>query len=142
MVRPETVRWWFPKLQLLPWLRPNCECAVGDYRKLEVWKLGCVLSDRVDVVVADLPRRVRDGLGDQLARAAESIHLNIAEGCGFSSDPQLGKYVRQSLGSANEVEDALNRLHRRGLLKPHDHDLLNDATVLRKKLGAFLKALS
>ena len=135
-------------MTVLPRYRANvastekCGRRMGDHRKLDVWKLGCILSDRVDVVVAGLPARVRVGLGDQLSRAAESIHLNIAEGCGLNSDPQLAKHVRQSLGSANEVEDALARLHQRGLLKPQDHDLLNDATVLRRKLGAFLKTLS
>jgi four helix bundle protein len=115
---------------------------MGDYRKLEVWRLACELSDEMEELFAELPARVQRGLGDQLVRAAESIHLNIAEGCGLNTDPQLKKHVRQALGSANEVEDGLAKLKRRRLLKPQRQHLLDDTTVLRRKLGAFLKRLN
>jgi four helix bundle protein len=114
---------------------------MGDHRKLEVWRLGCTQSDNIDILVATLPRRTQKGLGDQLCRAAESIHMNIAEGCGLNSDPQLAKHIRIALGSANEVEDGLMKLDRRGLLPRHQHSLIDDATLLRRKLGAFLKKL-
>ena len=116
---------------------------MGDYRKLEVWKMACDVSDRIDDLVDKLPRRVRlkGALGDQVSRAAMSIHLNIAEGCGLNSDAQLAKYVRQALGSMNEVEDALAKLQRRRLLPPKHQDLVPDAEILRKRLGAFLRRL-
>jgi hypothetical protein len=50
---------------------------MGDYHKLEVWKLGSELSDRVAVLVGRLPARIRADKGDQLARAADAIHENI-----------------------------------------------------------------
>jgi four helix bundle protein len=115
---------------------------MGDYRKLEVWRLGCALSDRINSMVERLPKRVQDGLGEQLARAAEGIHLNISEGCGLNSDTQLAKYVRYALGSANEIEDGLSALKRRGLLTAEDGSLVDDAGLLRRKLGSFLKTLS
>jgi four helix bundle protein len=115
---------------------------MGDYRKLEVWKLACELSDRVDSMVGSLPRRERSRLGEQLVRAADSIHFNISEGCGLNSDAQLIKHVRIALGSANEVENGIETLNRRGLLRPEHHSLLTDAPVLRRKLGAFLKTLT
>ena len=114
---------------------------MGDYRKLEVWRLACALSDEVEDLFAELPTRIQRGLGDQIVRAAESIHLNIAEGCGLNTDPQLAKHVRQALGSANELEDGLAKLNRRRLLSAQRQHLLDDATVLRRKLGAFLKRL-
>ena len=115
---------------------------MGDYRKLEVWKLACAISDRVEAVCAHLPRRAQASLGDQLMRASESIHLNIAEGCGLNSDRQLLKHVRIALGSANELDDGLERLDRRGLRQPEHRDLLTDAPILRRRLGAFLKKLT
>lgn len=114
---------------------------MGDYRKLEVWILGCNVADRVYVVVERLPRRLQLALGDDLVRASSSVHLNIAERCGLNSDPYLAKHVRYALGSANEVEDALTRLERRGILPPLDEMLLSDASLLRRKLGAFLKTV-
>ncbi len=115
---------------------------MGDYRKLEVWKLACNVADRVDALVAVLPRRTRIVLGDQLLRSADSVHLNIAEGCGLNSDRQLAKHTRVALGSANEVEDAIDRLNRRGLLPDKHADLLTDTSVLRRRLGAFLRTLN
>jgi four helix bundle protein len=114
---------------------------MGDHRKLEVWHLACAQADRCDAVVAYLPQRVRKNLGDQLARSSDSIHLLIAEGCGLNSDRQLIAFVRRALGSTNEVEDALERLMKRQLLKPADHDLLPNAVTLRNKLGSLLKKL-
>lgn len=114
---------------------------MGDYRKLEVRILGCSVTDRVYVVVERLPRRLQLSLGDDLVRASSSVHSNIAEGCGLNSDPYLAKHVRYALGSANEVEDALTRLEHRGLLQPLDEKLLGDASLLRRKLGAFLKTV-
>jgi len=62
-----------------------------DYHKLEVWALACELSDRVVLLVDQLGNRIRASKADQLLRAADAIHENIAEGCGFNSDPQLAK---------------------------------------------------
>lgn len=115
--------------------------AMGDYRKLDVWKLAISISDRVDALVASLGKRDRTGLGDQLVRAGESIHLNIAEGCGLNSDAQLARHIRIALGSANELEDGLAHLDRRRLLPP-DGALLTDTAILRKKLGALLKRIT
>jgi four helix bundle protein len=114
---------------------------MGDHRNLEVWKLACALSDRVDAMIRTLPRRVQLTLGDQASRSGDSIHLQIAEGCGLNSDPQLIKFVRGALGSMNELDSALDRLLKRNYLRPEFHDLVDDAGVLRRKLGAFLKKL-
>jgi four helix bundle protein len=117
------------------------DAIMGDYRKLEVWSLACGLADRIHVMVDCLPPRERKNMGEQLLRAADSIHMNISEGCGLNSDPQLAKHVRIALGSANEVEDGIERLGHRRTLPASHHDLLADATVLRRKLGAFLKRI-
>ena len=114
---------------------------MGDHRKLEIYRLACELSDRVDELFPLLPRRVQSRLGDQLSRAVESIHLNIAEGCGFNSDALLKKHIKYAIASANEAEDAIAKLKRRRLLRPQDEDLPEKATVLRKKIGAFMKRL-
>jgi len=112
---------------------------MGDHRKLEVWRLACALADRMYELVSRLPPRVQKQLGDQLQRAADSIHMNIAEGCGLNSDAQLARCADISLGSANEVESGLMRLEQRGLLPRDFQDMIEDATILRKKLGAFIK---
>jgi len=114
---------------------------MGDYRKLEVWQLSCDLSDRVAQVVEGLPSRIRAEKGSQIMRAVDSIHENIAEGCGLNSDRQLAKHLRISLGSANEVEDELGTLNRRGYLKEKDQDLIPATRHLCAKLAKFIQRL-
>src|SRR6476620_11456751 len=97
---------------------------MGDYKKLEVWKLSCEFADKVERMVATLPPDARRRAIDQLVPAAHAIHENLAEGCGFDSDPQLLKYTRQALATANESEDELLTLER--------HDLLGEFAELPK----------
>jgi four helix bundle protein len=109
-----------------------------DYHKLEVWTLACELSDRVVLLVDKLGKRLRPSKADQLLRAADSIHENIAEGCGFNSDPQLAKYLRQARGSADELQDELETLARRGLLLTGFDDVLPSTQTLCRKLSRFI----
>ena len=109
-----------------------------DYHKLEVWTLACELSDRVVLLVDKLGNKLRPSKVDQLLRAADAIHENIAEGCGFNSDPQLAKYLRQARGSADELQDELETIIRRGLMLPGFEDLLPANQVLCRKLSRFI----
>lgn len=89
---------------------------MGDFKKLRVWQLSCELADDVEKMAHGLPNSMRARVFDQLVRAAHSIHENIAEGSGFDSDRQLSKYLGQALSSANETEDELLEIDRKGLL--------------------------
>jgi four helix bundle protein len=114
---------------------------MGDYHKLEVWQLATVLSDRVFAMVEALGPRLRPSKADQITRAADGIHENIAEGCGYNTDPQLAKYLRQALGSADEVQDQLEALKRRRLLPESDFDLLGDVNLICRKTNTFLQTV-
>ena len=114
---------------------------MGDYHKLEVWRLACALSDEVATLVVELPGGRSSAIGDQLSRSADSIHQNIAEGCGYDSDRQLAKFLRQALGSADEVQDELETLQRRRLLALERQHLLADAKVIAKKLVRFIETV-
>ena len=115
--------------------------AMPDYHKLEVWVLACELSDRIDRLVRDLSSQIREHTADQLCRAADAIHENIAEGCGFNSDAQLAKYLRQARGSGDEVQDQLETLARRGLVLDGFEDVLPKSQVLCRKLARFIEAV-
>lgn len=112
---------------------------MGDYHKLEVWKLATVLADEVAIVVDGLPGGLSSPMGDQLMRCADSIHSNISEGCGYNSDRQLLKYLRQALGSTDEVQNDLEALQRRRKLPPERTHLIADAKLLAKKLSSFIR---
>ena len=71
---------------------------MGNYHNLEVWKLGCALADEIAIVIdEEVPGGLESEMGDQLARSSNSIARNIAEGCGYNSDRQLLKYLRQAM---------------------------------------------
>ena len=61
--------------------------------------------------------RFNDGnLGNQLRRAVVSIGLNICEGCGKKGGADFLKYLQNSMGSASEVEGALELSRNLGYL--------------------------
>ena len=51
-----------------------------------------------------LPREEIYGLTSQIKRASSSIPMNIAEGCGRSSDKDFCRFLYIAFGSANELE--------------------------------------
>jgi four helix bundle protein len=56
---------------------------MGDYQKLDVWKLARILARKVYLVTRHFPPDERFGLTSQTRRAAVSIMSNIAEGRGL-----------------------------------------------------------
>ena len=77
---------------------------MGDFKKLAVWQAAHALTCAVYKITEHFPKTEVYGLTSQLRRSAASVPANIAEGCGRSGDPELGRFVRISLGSATELE--------------------------------------
>ncbi len=115
---------------------------MGDYRKLEVWQRATVVADRVRGVVQRLPRDERRRSADQLCRAADSIPLNLSEGCGLNTDPQLARHVGHALGSANELQTILDGYKRRKQLADDDADLPEEIRIIRAMLAKLQQRLS
>jgi four helix bundle protein len=74
-----------------------------DFKNLEVWDRAHKLTLLVYGLTEMFPRAELFGLTSQLRRAASSIPTNLAEGCG-RTQPEFGRFVQISLGSACEVE--------------------------------------
>jgi four helix bundle protein len=77
---------------------------MGDYRKLAVWRKSHEVALRVYRETEAFPTVERYGLAAQTRRAAASVPMNLAEGCGRNSDGELARFCRIALGSANELE--------------------------------------
>jgi four helix bundle protein len=86
--------------------KPECqeELPVGDFKKLEVWQVAHGVACQVYRATASFPKTEAYGLTAQLRRSAASIPANLAEGCGRQGDVEFSRFVRISLGSANELE--------------------------------------
>lgn len=102
--------------------------AMRDFKRLRVWKDSHDLAISCYRATQRIPQDELFGLRSQLRRAASSIPMNIAEGCGHDSERQFARYLRQAAASANEVEYQLLLLRDLNLLDPSSHRDLHDKT--------------
>ncbi|MBS1599409.1 MAG: four helix bundle protein [Bacteroidetes bacterium] len=76
-----------------------------DYRKYDVWiKSHALVLIVYKQFISKFPKEERFGLASQMKRAASSIPLTIAEGCGKNTDRDFVRFLDMSLGSAQELE--------------------------------------
>ena len=83
-----------------------------DFRKLRVWHLSQEVADEVYAVTSSFPASQRNGLTDQLCRAADSVTHNLAEGCGRATKREKSHFFHIALGSVNEADNGLVRASR------------------------------
>ncbi len=76
-----------------------------DYRKYDVWEKAHQLVLIVyKEALPSFPKTEQYELASQMKRAAYSIPMNIAEGCGRNSDKDFVHFLDISLGSVHELE--------------------------------------
>jgi four helix bundle protein len=80
---------------------------VQDFKKLRVWQKTQTLILGVAELCGRLPRKEQYRLVDQLERAASSISLNLAEGCGCESQNEFLRFLGIAFRSAGELEAAI-----------------------------------
>ena len=113
---------------------------MGDYRKLKVWTKADAFVLELYRATENFPMAERYGLRSQLRRSAVSIPSNLAEGAGRGTDPQFVQFVRNALGSANEVEYQLSLATRLGFLAPaKGKELIEIANELRRMLAVLIR---
>ena len=62
------------------------------FEELKIWKESVRFASEVYALTKKFPRREEFGIISQLNRAAVSVSLNIAEGEGRNSDPDLSLF--------------------------------------------------
>src|ERR1700749_3889973 len=97
-----------------------------DYQKYEMWNE----AHRVTLLVYNqiaprIPQIEQFGLTSQMKRAACSVPLNIAEGCGRNSEKDFVHFLDMSLGSAHELEYCLLLIKDLGYLDSDKFELLS-----------------
>jgi four helix bundle protein len=91
---------------------------------------------------AGVPREELYGLTSQTRRACISISANIAEGCGRSGEPELGRFLHIGLGSASELEYHLLLAADLGFLTQSDHKkLTTKITEIKRMLTSLIQKL-
>ena len=79
-----------------------------DYKKLKVWQRAYSLCLSSYQITEPFPAGLKFGLAEQIRRAALSIPLNIAEGCGRGTDADFKHFIQIAFGSACELECCLS----------------------------------
>lgn len=85
---------------------------IRDYRDLIVWQQAIELAQACDKVADALPRKAWR-TAQQLRDAAESVHLNIAEGNGRPTITDYLRFLATADASLNEVQSNLYAVSRR-----------------------------
>lgn len=131
MVRPE-----------MPWLRRSgpgsTDCRMSSFRNLVVWQKAHTLS----LMVSGLSEKIRPkkpGLATQLERAAEAVASHIAEGRGRGTNADFSHFLSMAKGSANEVENDLQKAVDFNLITEAEHTLATDMTIEVRKMIIGLK---
>jgi four helix bundle protein len=119
------------------------EKSVKAFRDLKVWEKAHQLTLQVYKATAPFPKEEMYGLTSQIRRAAASIPANIAEGCGRSSDAELGRFLQIAMGSASELEYHLLLARDLLLLAEKDYGQLNlEVTEVKRMLASFIQKLN
>jgi four helix bundle protein len=113
-----------------------------DYRKLEVWRKAHQLTLFVYKVTQSFTANEQYNLTSQMRRAAYSIPMNIAEGCGKASKPDFARYLDISMGSASELDYQLLLAHDLNYLEEQIHEKMHaQLSVIRKMLSNLSKSV-
>jgi four helix bundle protein len=117
---------------------------MGEYKfqSLLVYQLSLDYLDQVYEILRLLPDHERFNLCSQIARAATSITLNIAEGSTGQSNKEQVRFLGMAIRSYIETVACLDLIERRGYIP------INDLSCVRRcgrtlfyKITKFQKAL-
>lgn len=114
-----------------------------DYKKYKVWEKSHQLTLDVYNATHAFPKEELFNLVSQMKRAAASIPMNIAEGCGRSSDKDFARFLYIALGSANELEyQIILSTELNFINKETGQDLLSKVEEIKKMLTSFIQKLT
>jgi four helix bundle protein len=113
-----------------------------DFENLDVGDRSIAHAVKVKEISFKFPDEGYASIKSQMTRAAESIPINIAEGCGASTPKEFARYLSISIKSSTELQQELRLAHDYGILPDADWRALRKETVeirmmlcgLRKKV--------
>ena len=82
-----------------------------DFHDLLIWQRSHQLTIEIYRISQSFPNDELFGLISQIRRAVSSIPINIAEGCGRSSNKDFSHFLQIAIGSATELEYELLLAH-------------------------------
>lgn len=117
---------------------PADKWAMLSFQRLEVYQRSIEFLALALEVIAELPTKGHADIADQLRRAAQSQPLNIAEGAGRTSRPDMAKHYTIARGSAMECAAILDVMRIQQTIKPQRYergvDLLTSVVAMLTKM--------
>jgi four helix bundle protein len=123
----------------------NLKAVFMDYtlEKLEVYNLSETFSDEIWNIVDGWKMFLKDTIGKQIVRSADSISANIAEGYGRYYYKESKQFYFYSRGSIQETKSWLGKYKRRNIVNEISfEELLQKAELILFKLNAYIKFVS
>jgi len=77
------------------------------FENLNVWHRSLELSDEINELAKSFPKYELFNLCHQIRKAADSVNLNIAEGCTGQTNPESARFLNYSMRSAIEAISCL-----------------------------------
>ena len=109
---------------------------------LDVYNLAMKMGDDIWNLSVNFEPFVKNTLGYQITRSADSIALNIAEGFGRYHFKENKNFCFYSRGSLIETKSCLEKLKSRELITTQEFDkLTKDLEHLHIKLNAYIKSI-
>ena len=109
---------------------------IYSFEKLDVYQNALDLSMDIRNVLSGFPKEEQFDLSRQLKRSVDSIHANIAEGSGRSSNVDQAHFTNMAFGSAMEAISHLNLAKK---LKYTNEEVYNS---IREKLDKVINQLN
>lgn len=112
-----------------------------DYHQLDIWHRAMEYAVAIYEFVASLPEQEKYNLASQLRRAVTSAPLNIAEGCGASSNTEFGRFLGYAYRSLKEVLTALELCQRLypSLPRERTQPLIEEGNQISKMIYALIQ---
>jgi four helix bundle protein len=114
-----------------------------DYHKLDIWERGMGYAVEIYRFAARLPAAERYNLASQITRAATSVPLNIAEGCGCSTKPEFARFLGIAYRSLKEIVTCLELTERLypSLAGKEVTALIDEGNQISRMTRAFIQRL-
>jgi four helix bundle protein len=100
-----------------------------DHRRLKIWARSHALAVEVRRSTRRFPRTGYGKLQSQITNAAESVVLNIVEGCGGRSPKDFARFLDHSIKSTSELESQLELAKDYGALPCRQYQALTAEAV-------------
>tara|TARA_R110002072_G_scaffold23949_2_gene81948 strand:+ start:53529 stop:53891 length:363 start_codon:yes stop_codon:yes gene_type:complete len=92
------------------------------FERLHIWQKAMTLGEEINNAVNKFPKKEMYNLSSQIRRAADSIALNISEGCIVQSNREYRKFLGYSIRSLAEVVTCLYKAKYRSYISEADFD--------------------